>query len=128
MILAAQIALIAFVAFFVFSPLVIHRGEKMWVETREEEKRRSLKERKERLYSGVVELDFDRDSGKISIEDHARMRGELMKDVLTVLQEEDSLERGGRPRPTVVEGGDQVERMIQEYKRTRRKEAEARGT
>lgn len=128
MILAAQIALIAFVAFFVFSPLVIHRGEKMWVETREEEKRRSLKERKERLYSGVVELDFDRDSGKISIEDHARMRGELMKDVLTVLQEEDSLERGGRPRPTVVEGEDQVERMIQEYKRTRRKEAEARGT
>ncbi len=128
MILAAQIALIAFVAFFVFSPLVIHRGEKMWVETREEEKRRSLKERKERLYSGVVELDFDRDSGKISIEDHARMRGELMKDVLTVLQEEDSLERGGRPRPTVVEGGDQVERMIQEYKQTRRKEAEARGT
>jgi len=128
MVMAAQIALIAFVAFFVFSPLVTHRGEKMWIETREEEKRRSIRERKERLYSGVVDLDFDRDSGKISAEDHARMRGELMKDVLAVLQDEDSLEGGGKPRPTVIEGGDHAERMIQEYKQTRRKEAEARGT
>ena len=128
MVLAAQIALILFVCFFVFSPLVTHRGEKMWVETREEEKRRAIRERKERLYSGVVDLDFDRDSGKLSTEDHARMRGELMKDVLAVLQEEDALDGGERPRPSVIEGGDHAERMILEYKHARRKEAEARGT
>ncbi len=125
MILAAQIALIAFVTFFVLWPLVLYRGDRMWVESREEALRRSIKERKERLYSGVLDLDFDRDSGKISAEDHARMRTELMKDVVAALQDEESLERGGRPRPVAMPTGDAVERMIQQYKQTRHTEAEA---
>ena len=128
MILAAQIALIAFVAFFVLWPLVLHRGERMWVESRGEALGREVRERKERLYSGILELDFDRDSGKISAEDHARMRADLMKDVLEVLKDEEKL-MPGRPKLAAVPGGDQVERMIQQYKLTRRTEAEeVKGT
>ena len=128
MILAAQIALIAFVAFFVLWPLVLYRGERMWVESRGEALRRTVKERKERLYSGILELDFDRDSGKISAEDHARMRADLMKDALDVLKEEERLSPGGRPKLAATPGGDQVERMIQQYKQARRAEAEVRGS
>ena len=120
-VLAAQILLIAGVVWFVISPIVLRRGERAWSESREEAQRRSIGERKARLYSGIVELDFDRDSGKISPEDHERMRTEAMNEVLEVLKEEESL-GGSRPRPTVVQGGDSVERMIEEYKRSRRRD------
>ena len=92
MILAAQIALVALVAWFVLSPLVLRRGERAWVESRDEALLRSVQERKARLYTGIVELDFDRDSGKISHDDHERMRAEAMKEVLAVLGEEEALE------------------------------------
>jgi hypothetical protein len=124
MILAAQIGLIAIVAFFILSPIVLRRGERAWVESRDEALLRGVQERKARLYTGIVELDFDRDSGKISQEDHARMRADAMKEVLTVLQEEESLAKGGRHRPTVIQGGDAAERMIEEYKRLRLRDAE----
>jgi flagellar biosynthesis/type III secretory pathway M-ring protein FliF/YscJ len=119
-VLAAQIALILVVAWFVVSPIILRRGERAWSESREEALRRSIGERKARLYSSIVELDFDRDSGKISAEDHARMRGEAMNEVLAVLREEETLGPGLRPRPSVIEGGDSVERMIEEYKRSHR--------
>ena len=48
------------------------------------------------------------------------MREETMNEVLTVLADEDRM--GGPirgPKPTVIEGGDRVERMIEEYKRSR---------
>ncbi len=128
MALAAQIALIALVALFVLSPLVLRRGERAWVESRDEALLRAVQERKARLYTGIVELDFDRDSGKISPDDHERMRADAMKEVMAVLQEEDSLQKGGRPRPTVIEGGDAAERMIEEYKRARLRDAEAGRT
>jgi len=119
--LVAQILLIAGVVWFVVSPIILRRGERAWSESRGEALRRSIGERKTRLYSEIVELDFDRDSGKISREDHERMRNEAMNEVLLVLKEEESL-GGARPRPTVVEGGDSVERMIEEYKRSRRRD------
>jgi flagellar biosynthesis/type III secretory pathway M-ring protein FliF/YscJ len=119
-VLAAQILLIAIVAWFVVSPIVLRRGERAWSESREEALRRSVGERKTRLYASIVELDFDRDSGKISAEDHGRMRTEAMNEVLAVLREEEALGPGGRPRPAVIEGGDSVERMIEEYKRAHR--------
>ncbi len=126
LVVAAQIALILVVAWFVISPILLRRGERAWAESRDEAVRRSIQERKARLYTGIVELDFDRDSGKISAEDHERMRAEAMKEVLAVLQEEESLDKGRRPRPAVIEGGDSVERMIEEYKRSRRREPEVR--
>jgi hypothetical protein len=124
LVLALQIALIGGVAWFVLSPIVLRRGERAWSESSEEATRRSIGERKARLYSTIVELDFDRDSGKISSEDHARMRTEAMNEVLTVLREEEALggpsTPAGRPRPSVIQGGDSVERMIEEYKRAQR--------
>ena len=119
--LIAQILLIAGVVWFVVSPIVLRRGERAWSESRGEALRRSIGERKARLYSEIVELDFDRDSGKISSEDHERMRNEAMNEVLEVLRQEEAL-GGARPRPTVVEGGDTVERLIEEYKRARRRD------
>jgi len=119
-VLGAQILLIGIVAWFVVSPMILRRGELAWSESREEAQRRSIGERKARLYSSIVELDFDRDSGKLSSEDHARMRAEAMNEVLAVLREEESLGPGPRPRPSVIEGGDSVERMIEEYKRSHR--------
>ena len=118
LVLAVQIALIGVVAWFVISPIVLRRGERAWSESGEEAKRRSIGERKARLYSTIVELDFDKDSGKISAQDHERMRTEAMNEVLGVLREEEALGPGGRPR--VIEGGDSVERMIEDYKRSHR--------
>jgi len=119
-VLALQIALIGGVAWFVISPIVLRRGERAWSESSDEARLRSIGERKARLYSSIVELDFDRDSGKISSEDHARMRTEAMNEVLTVLREEEGLGVSVPPRPSVIQGGDSVERMIEEYKRSHR--------
>lgn len=120
-VLALQILLIGAVTWFVVSPILLRRGERAWSESLDEARRRSIGERKGRLYTTIVELDFDRDSGKISVEDHERMRTEAMNEVLGVLREEESLSPGGaRPRPEVIEGGDRVERIIEEYKRSHR--------
>jgi len=119
-VLLLQIALIGVVAWFVVAPILQRRGERAWSESSDEARRRSIGERKARLYSTIVELDFDKDSGKISAEDHERMRTESMNEVLGVLREEEGLGPGGRPRPAVIEGGDSVERMIEEYKRSHR--------
>jgi len=127
MTLLAQVCLVLVVLLFVLSPLFYLRGERMWVEPAIEARRRSIAERKARLYGALLELDFDRDSGKISAEDHARMREEIMTDVLTVLAEEDREVPKTDRRPVVVEGGDRVERLIEEYKRSRRGKAEAGG-
>ena len=124
-VLAAQILLIVGVVWFVVSPIVLRRGERAWSESSEEAQRRAIGERKARLYSGIVELDFDRDSGKISAEDHGRMRTEAMNEVLQVLREEEGLEKGRGPRPAVIEGGDALERMIEDYKRARRRDSGA---
>jgi hypothetical protein len=127
-VVAAQIILIGIVALYVVSPIVRRRGERAWSESRGEALRRSIGERKARLYTEIIELDFDRDSGKLSSADHARMRAEAMGEVVAVLQEEDALEKGRRPRPAVIEGGDTVERMIEEYKRARHRDPGARQT
>ncbi|HKW50684.1 MAG TPA: hypothetical protein VJQ53_03035 [Candidatus Eisenbacteria bacterium] len=128
MTLLAQVCLVLVVLLFVLSPLLYLRGQRMWVEPAIEALRRSIAERKARLYGALLELDFDRDSGKISPEDHARMREEIMTDVLAVLAEEDKEVPKSQRRPVVVEGGDRVERLIEEYKRSRRGHVEAGGS
>ena len=120
MIALAQVCLALAVALFVLSPLWFYRGQRMNVEAADASLRRSIAERKGRLYSQLLDLDFDKDSGKISAEDHGRMREETMTEVLAVLADEERLGVSRRgPRPTVIEGGDRVERMIEEYKRSR---------
>ncbi len=140
MILLAQILLVLLVLGTVLYPLYAHWGERAWMESRRESKLRSIAERKERLYGTIVDLDFDRDAGKISAEDHARMRDESMRDVLAVLQEEELLLRGapagtvaaapsagaaaapsaGPAGPPAGPTGHDVERMIQDYKKRKR--------
>ncbi|MGE5179690.1 MAG: hypothetical protein ACM3PF_11390 [Bacteroidota bacterium] len=120
MIVLAQICLALAVGLFILSPLYFYRGQRMSLEAADASLRRSIAERKGRLYSQLLDLDFDKDSGKISPEDHARMREETMTEVLAVLADEERLgpvRRG--PKPTVIEGGDRVERMIEDYKRSR---------
>ena len=128
MIVVLQILLVAVVLSFVLAPLLRYRGERMWMEPEMEARRRSITERKARLYGALLELDFDRDSGKISTEDHARMREEVMADVVKVIAEEERDIPRPHRRPVVVEGGDRVERMIEEFKRARRGKAEVSGS
>ncbi|HEX3111869.1 MAG TPA: hypothetical protein VHU20_01245 [Candidatus Eisenbacteria bacterium] len=120
MILAAQLLLTLAVLAFILTPLILSRGERSWAEPELEASRRSIAERKGRLYGQLIDLDFDRDSGKISTEDHARLREEIMADVIQVLAEEEKVVPQGLRHPVVIEGGDRVERMIEEYKRARR--------
>ncbi len=130
MILLAQILLVLLVLGAVLYPLYAHRGERAWIESRRESKVRSIAERKERLYGTIVDLDFDKDAGKISAEDHARMRDEAMRDVLAVLQEEEILLHGAPAAGAAAQAagvaasagptGDDVERMIQDYKKRKR--------
>lgn len=119
MILLAQICLALAVALFVLSPLYFYRGQRMLAEASDASARRSIAERKGRLYSQLLDLDFDKDSGKISPEDHARMREETMTEVLAVLADEERMGPRRGVKPTLIEGGDRVERMIEEYKRSR---------
>jgi hypothetical protein len=125
MIVVIQVFLVVAVLAFVLAPLLRHRGERMWTEPEMEARRRSIVERKGRLYGALLELDFDRDSGKISPEDHARMREEIMMEVVKVISEEEREIPRAHRRPVVLEGGDRVERMIEEFKRARRGKAEA---
>ena len=125
MIVLAQLLLTLGILAFILTPLIVNRGVRSWVEPELEASRRSIAERKGRLYGGLLDLDFDRDSGKISVEDHARLREEIMAEVVQVLAEEEKIVPKGLRRPVVVEGGDRVERMIEDYKRARRKETGA---
>jgi hypothetical protein len=125
MIVAAQLLLTLGILAFVLTPLVVNRGERSWIEPELEASRRSIAERKGRLYGQLLDLDFDRDSGKTSTADHARLREEVMAEVVQVLAEEEKIVPKGMRRPVVVEGGDRVERMIEDYKRERRKGAGA---
>jgi hypothetical protein len=118
MILLAQVCLVLAAALFILTPLYLHRGQRMIHEAADASARRTIAEKKGRLYSQLLDLDFDRDSGKISPEDYARMREETMNEVLLVLTEEDRLGGPRRGPAQVIEGGDRVERMIEEYKRS----------
>lgn len=54
-----------------------------------------LAERKEALYAGIVELEFDRDVGKVPEEDYQRQRQAMEGEALEVLAELEGLETGG---------------------------------
>lgn len=127
MILLAQVLLAVGVGLFVLSPLLLSKGERMWVEPQAEARRRGIAERKARLYGALLDLDFDRDSGKISLEDHARMRDEAMAEVVQVLADEEREIPKAERRPGIIEGGDRVERLIEDYKRSRRANVDAEG-
>jgi cytochrome c-type biogenesis protein CcmI len=135
MIVALQLLLLVLVGAFVLTPLIRFRGQHILRETSSANQHRNVDERKTRLYRQLVDLDFDRDSGKLSADDHARMREETMGEVLKVLAEEERL--GLKPAfgspaaaatasmgTAAAPGGaaaisDQVEKMIEEMKKRR---------
>lgn len=139
MIAILQLILILAVGAFVLTPLVRFRGLRIAREAATANRHRSILERKNRVYQQMVDLDFDKDSGKLSSEDHARMREETMAEAVQVLAEEEALEtmlgRGkpGAPHGRVASSGsapggapatpsavsDQVERMIEDMKKRR---------
>jgi len=132
MIVALQILLILLVGAFVLVPLIRQRGQRIPREAEAVNRRRSIDERKNRHYRQLVDLDFDKDSGKISPEDHARMREETMSDVLQVLAEEERLglatpaAPAGPGQPAVPATPDErVERMIEEMKKRHAPSVEA---
>jgi cytochrome c-type biogenesis protein CcmI len=128
MVVALQALLILVVGFFVFAPLVRLHGQRIVREAASANQQRSIGERKTRLYTQLVELDFDAESGKMSTEDHARMREETMQEVLAVLAEEERLglasaaPLGGAAADAAGHAGgpdDRLERNIGEMKRRR---------
>ena len=52
---------------------------------------RELMERKEQLYAGIKELEFDRNTGKLAAEDYQRLRAELEDEALQVIRQLDQL-------------------------------------
>lgn len=132
MVVALQALLILVVGFFVFAPLVRLHGQRIVREAASANQQRSIAERKTRLYTQLIELDFDAQSGKISGEDHGRMREETMQEVLAVLAEEERLGLAPDAPPGAAAGAagpardDRLERLIEEMKR-RRASMEASG-
>jgi cytochrome c-type biogenesis protein CcmI len=127
-IVVLQVILIAAVGAFVLAPLIQLRGQRIEREAASANRRRSVDERKTRLYRQLVDLDFDRDSGKISSQDHGRMREETMTEVLQVLADEErfglaptapSTPAGAPGAGGATAASDRVERMIEEMKKRR---------
>jgi cytochrome c-type biogenesis protein CcmI len=120
---------------FVLLPLLQRRGERVPPEADTANRARSIGERKHRLFRQLVELDFDKDSGKLSAEDHARMREETMNEVVAVMAEEERLGLAlAKPSPAGPESpaavpaaaaSDRAERMVEEMKK--RQEASGAG-
>lgn len=58
---------------------------------------RQLTERKEQLYSSIIELEFDRELGKLPEDDFLRMRGELETEALAIIHQLDQLNGQASP-------------------------------
>ena len=58
---------------------------------------RQLQEHKEQLYAAIKELEFDRQLGKISPEDHDRLHRQLEREALEIIRQLDEL--NGRENP-----------------------------
>jgi len=69
---------------------------------------RQLTERKEQLYSSILELEFDRELGKLPEDDFQRMRSELETEALAIIHQLDQL--NGQSSPDSLE--QRIEREV----------------
>ena len=69
---------------------------------------RQLTERKEQLYSSIIELEFDRELGKLPEDDFLRMRSELETEALAIIHQLDQL--NGQASPDSLE--ERIEREV----------------
>ncbi len=91
--IVVAVALTAGIAAYVFYPLVRASalGGRYPREAAESERLAELLARRDAIYQAIRDLDFDRETGKLSAEDHQLMRARLTAEGVAVLQELDRL-------------------------------------
>ncbi len=85
-VILACILLLAGCGFYIGRPLIARRGSPLGSISA-----RQLTERKEQLYATILELEFDRELGKLPDDDFQRMRDELEEEALEVIHQLDQL-------------------------------------
>lgn len=116
---AASCALALLGLLYLASPL-LYAGERRF-EARDTELDELMMER-ERSYTALADLDFDRECGKISERDYERLRADLMQETAHILAEMDArIERqGGAPAASAgAIDDDLLEREIEAFKKAR---------
>ena len=116
---AAFCALTLLGLLYLGSPILSAGGRRF--EARDTELDELMIER-ERSYTALADLDFDRDCGKISERDYERLRTDLMRETAHILAEMDARieERGGSPTaPAGSIDDDLLEREIEAFKKAR---------
>ena len=112
LILIAGMALLLILVFYVGYPFFASRQQ---VQIRSANaSNRQLQERKEQLYTSIKELDFDQQLGKLSAEDHARLRGQLENQALEVMQQLDTLDGHSRGRDGADPLQERIERAVRD--------------
>jgi len=80
---------------FVLQPVLRGRESSVRSETPVDPERLRLHERRDQLLLGLAELDFERDAGKLGIEEHEQTRSRLLAEAARVTARLD--ERDGNP-------------------------------
>jgi hypothetical protein len=95
------LAVFVAVAAFVVRPLLVgpsassrdrYRAGGRGALARQMDERAELLEKRNAVYTAIRELDFDHETGKVSDEDHARQRAELVREGVAILKGLDRLE------------------------------------
>lgn len=91
--LLVALVLAAFVAVYIFYPVVraSSLGRRYLREAAESDRLAELLARRDAIYQAIRDLDFDRETGKLTAEDHQIMRARLTAEGVAVLQELDRL-------------------------------------
>ncbi|MFT5087356.1 MAG: hypothetical protein ACI906_001665 [Candidatus Latescibacterota bacterium] len=103
MVLLACGLLLVGCGFYIGRPLLGRRGSLL-----NNTNARQLTERKEQLYSSILEIEFDRELGKLPEEDFQRMRSELEAEALSIIHQLDQL--NGQASPDSIE--QRIEREV----------------
>jgi hypothetical protein len=85
------VVILVVVAFFVTAPLRRGAGEAGAPGAVEDPRRADLEARKEALYRQIRDAELDREQGKLSAADWARLDAELRRDAIEVLRSIDAL-------------------------------------
>ena len=118
--LFAALALLALLALLYFIGPLLNPADHP-IEARDTELDELMIER-ERSYTALADLDFDKECGKISDADYERLRVDLMRETAHILAEMDARieERGGAPTaPAGAVDDDLLEREIEAFKKAR---------
>jgi hypothetical protein len=87
------ILIVGVAAVFVTMPLWRSAGDGAWEATATEDPRRAeLEARKEAKYREIRDAELDREQGKLSREDWARLDAQLRREAIEILKELDALD------------------------------------